>query len=108
MELRIGDYIYVSNDALQNSTDGWAEGQIQNIFSKKQLEKLLLFYGKGSSWLTGATGYFPESYTRRTAESDAWTIHETVPLSKCIGPSVSNLDTDTVDGSVDSRGMYGI
>ncbi|KAJ6637224.1 Protein UBASH3A like [Pseudolycoriella hygida] len=80
LELRIGDYIYLSNEALQNSNDGWVEG---------------------SSWLTGATGYFPESYTKRTAESDAWIIHKTVPLSKCIEPLPAS-EEDAVDGAYEN------
>jgi len=36
LELRIGDYIYVSKESIENSVDGWAEGK---------------------SWLTGNTLY---------------------------------------------------
>lgn len=60
LELRTGDYVYISGDALSTSSDGWVDG---------------------TSWLTGMVGLVPESYTERTAESDAWTVHRNVSLN---------------------------
>lgn len=60
LELRVGDYIYVPEGACSASTDGWVEG---------------------ISWLTGTSGHLPLNHTKRTAESDSWTLHATIPIT---------------------------
>ncbi|CAK9828219.1 Ubiquitin-associated and SH3 domain-containing protein B [Anthophora retusa] len=60
LELRVGDYIYIPEGACSVSTDGWVEG---------------------TSWLTGISGHLPLNHTKRTAESDSWTLHATVQIT---------------------------
>lgn len=72
LELRMGDYVYVNNDAVQNSVDGWAEA---------------------ISFTTGNYGFVPLNHTERTSETNVWTLNVTVPLCQ---PSCDNIDT--IDG----------
>ncbi|XP_050297302.1 protein UBASH3A homolog isoform X2 [Anthonomus grandis grandis] len=73
LELRTGDYVYLSGESLTSSPDGWVEG---------------------TSWLTGLTGFLPESYTKRTAESEAWTLHANVPINSLTPESENQLSGD--------------
>lgn len=72
LELRVGDYIYVPEGACSASTDGWVEG---------------------ISWLTGISGHVPLNHTKRTAESDSWTLHTTVSIinNKCESPEEEEM-----------------
>nr|XP_050854220.1 protein UBASH3A homolog [Vespula vulgaris] len=60
LELRVGDYVYIPEGACDASTDGWVEG---------------------TSWLTGTSGHLPLNHTKRTAESDSWTLHTTIQIN---------------------------
>ncbi|XP_039757896.1 protein UBASH3A homolog isoform X2 [Pararge aegeria] len=59
LELVVGDYIYVEEKQFDTSPDGWVHG---------------------TSWLTGVSGYLPGVFTRRTPDSDAWTLHRAISL----------------------------
>ena len=84
LELRVGDYIYVNNDAVQNSSDGWAEA---------------------ISFSTGAYGFIPLNHTERTSETNVWTLNVTVPLCQS---APNEISCDAIDGIsvVSEAGTY--
>lgn len=85
LELRTGDYVYISSEAIVNSPDGWVEG---------------------TSWLTGVSGLFPESYTQRTAESDAWTLHKKIPLNDMVTTEVEIQTKKEYKTSANENNVY--
>nr|XP_023011984.1 protein UBASH3A homolog isoform X2 [Leptinotarsa decemlineata] len=84
LDLRTGDYVYISGETLANSPDGWIEG---------------------TSWLTGQSGLLPESYTERTAESDAWTLHKKISLNQT-SPSEASKESTRNIMSVPNQDAY--
>ncbi|XP_070548307.1 ubiquitin-associated and SH3 domain-containing protein B-like [Ptychodera flava] len=88
LELISDDYIFMSSAEYQNSSDGWFEG---------------------TSWLTGCSGVFPGNYTEKTAESDTWTLHRVLPLTRTKSGSGQNVSpspilAELLCGSDESRG----
>ena len=71
LELVIGDFIFVTQEEMSKTTDGWVVG---------------------ISWLTGSTGYLPTNYVERTAETNAWTLHTSLPLIPGAGVAVDDID----------------
>ncbi|XP_021362190.1 ubiquitin-associated and SH3 domain-containing protein B-like [Mizuhopecten yessoensis] len=63
LELIDGDFVYVEPSEIQESKDGWY---------------------KGISWLTGNSGYFPGTYTQRTADTRTWTLHRSLPMEAMV------------------------
>ncbi|XP_070501679.1 ecdysteroid-phosphate phosphatase isoform X3 [Chironomus tepperi] len=79
LELRVGDYVYINGDAIQNSIDGWVEGISCN----------------------GNVGFLPLNHTERTSETNVWTLNATVPL--CQASDNKEISTDAIDGVVQSH-----
>jgi len=77
LELLIGDFVFVTQEEMSKTTDGWVVG---------------------ISWLTGASGYLPSNYVERTAETNAWTLHTVIPFSRGreVTSGVETLDTKQV------------
>ncbi|XP_071841593.1 ubiquitin-associated and SH3 domain-containing protein B-like isoform X3 [Apostichopus japonicus] len=83
LELIVDDFIFVSNTDVTMHSDGWYQG---------------------TSHMTGLTGMFPGNYTEKAPESDTWTVHRIIPLSRPGGsPSPIQLD-NKVPSSVSMEG----
>lgn len=73
LELKVGDYIYINNDAVQSSVDGWAEAICAS---------------------TGNYGFVPLNHTERTSETNVWSLNANVTLCE----ATENEDVDVIDG----------
>lgn len=72
LELKVGEYVYMNNDASHNSIDGWAEGICAS---------------------TGNYGFIPLNHVERTSETNVWSLNANVTLSEA-----SENDVDAIDG----------
>lgn len=80
LDLRVGDYVYINGDAIQNSIDGWVEAISCN----------------------GNVGFIPLNHTERTSEAFVWTLHATEKLCQA---SDNEISVDTIDGNFQSHSV---
>lgn len=74
LELKLGDYVYINNDAVQSSVDGWTEAICA---------------------ATGNYGFIPLNHTERTSETNVWSLNASVTLCEA---AESDEDIDVIDG----------
>ncbi|XP_041470818.1 ubiquitin-associated and SH3 domain-containing protein B-like [Lytechinus variegatus] len=77
LELIPDDFIYMSASELDKNSDGWF---------------------KGTSHKTGCEGMFPGNYTEKAPESDTWTVHRVLPITR---PRTAS--NDAKKGSLDRK-----
>ena len=75
LEVVVGDYVYISQPELNQSSSPWIAGR---------------------SWLTGCRGLLPKACLVQTAETDTWTLHS--PLS---GHQVTSSSTLSMQKSLE-------
>lgn len=74
LELKLGDYVYINNDAVQSSIDGWTEAICAS---------------------TGNYGFIPLNHTERTSETNVWSLNASVTLCEM---AESDEEVDVIDG----------
>lgn len=72
LELKVGEYVYINNDAVHSSCDGWVEGICAS---------------------TGNYGFIPLNHTERTSETNVWSLNANVTLCEA-----TESDIDVIDG----------
>lgn len=80
LDLRVGDYVYINSEAVQNSVDGWVEGITHN---------------------GNQIGFLPINHTERVCETEVWKLHCTVPLISSSLTHCSDInEIDSIDGVI--------
>lgn len=96
MELQVDDYVYLNGSYNGNNTAGNNSNAVATVGNTYEPYSTAAAAGSNnvaSQWSraisvrTGCHGLVPPAHTERTAESNAWTLHETVQLAAPAPPA---------------------